>query len=97
MSESVRIERDGPVTVVTLDRPHVRNAVGNETAAALHRAFVAFDEDPDASVAVFHGAHGHFCAGWDLQAGAKLLAGHEDAASSTLSHLDFAPGDDKPA
>ena len=36
----VRVERDGPVTVVTLSRPHARNAVDGPTAHALARADV---------------------------------------------------------
>ena len=72
--DSVHVEKQGPVTVVTLDRPQVRNAVDGETARRLHEAFLAFDEDADARVAVFHGAHGHFCAGGDLQYGASLAS-----------------------
>jgi enoyl-CoA hydratase len=64
----VDIRNDGPVTVVTLDRPEVRNAVDGPTAAALLAAFQAFDTDPDAKVAVLYGAGGTFCAGADLQA-----------------------------
>jgi enoyl-CoA hydratase len=90
MPETVRTERLGPVTLVTLDRRDVRNAVDEATAQALYEAFVAFDGDEDARVAVFHGEHGHFCAGWDLQAGAKL------AAPSALAHLEFEPADAKP-
>jgi enoyl-CoA hydratase len=86
---SVRIEKAGPVTVVTLDRREVRNAVDDATARALYEAFLAFDADDNARVAVFHGEHGHFCAGWDLQAGAKLAAG-------SLGHLDFDAAEDKP-
>jgi enoyl-CoA hydratase len=84
---AVRVERLGPVTVVTLDRPQVRNAVDAATAAALYREFVDFDADPQARIGVFHGANGHFCAGWDLLAGARL-AGRPDAAA-TLRDLDF--------
>ncbi len=65
---SVRIDRDGPVTTVTIDRPEVRNAVDRPTAEALADAFRAFDADDDASVAVLTGAGGHFCAGADLKA-----------------------------
>ena len=72
MTDSVETIRDGAVTVVTLHRAAVRNAVDADTARQLHAAFLAFDADPQARVAVFHGAHGHFCAGWDLQAGARL-------------------------
>jgi enoyl-CoA hydratase len=63
----IRIERDGPVTIVTLDRPEVRNAVDRATAEALADAFRAFDADPDARVGVLHGAPA-FCAGADLKA-----------------------------
>ena len=62
------MDRDGPVTVVTIDRPERRNAVDRPTADELLEAFEAFDADEDASVAVLTGAHGTFCAGADLQA-----------------------------
>jgi len=65
---TVRVERHGPVTVVTLDRAEVRNAVDTEHAAALYEAFLAFDADDDAAVAVLHGTGGTFCAGADLKA-----------------------------
>jgi enoyl-CoA hydratase len=64
---TVRVERNGPVTTVILDRPQVRNAVNGPTAAALAEAFADFDADPDASVAVLFGAGGTFCAGADLK------------------------------
>lgn len=93
---SIHVSREGPVTVVTLDRPEVRNAVDAATAHALHQAFIAFDADEEARVAVFHGAHGHFCAGWDLQAGAHLAAESPESARDTLARLDFSPGDENP-
>jgi enoyl-CoA hydratase len=65
---TVRVERDGPVTTVTLDRPERRNAVDGPTAAALADAFRGFDADDEAAVAVLHGAGGVFCAGADLTA-----------------------------
>jgi len=82
----VTIERLGAIHIVTLSRPEVRNAVDSNTARALHAAFLAFEDDADARVAVFHGAHGHFCAGWDLQHGARLAA-QGDAGG--LAGLDF--------
>src|SRR6266540_588289 len=60
---TVLVEREGPVTVVTINRPERRNAVDGPTAAALAGAFRAFDADPDSSVAVLAGAGGAFCAG----------------------------------
>ena len=68
MSATVRYEVDGPVVVVTIDRPHVRNAVDGPTARALADAFRAFDADDARSVAVLTGAGGTFCAGADLKA-----------------------------
>jgi enoyl-CoA hydratase len=65
---TVRVEKRGPVTVVTLDRPEVRNAVDTPTARALHAAFLDFDADPEARVAVLTGSGGTFCAGADLKA-----------------------------
>jgi enoyl-CoA hydratase len=65
---SVRVERDGPVTIVTLDRPSRRNAVDRVTADALADAFRAFDSDASSAVGVLHGDHGSFCAGADLKA-----------------------------
>ena len=64
---AVRVERDGPVTTVILSRPDVRNAVDRPTASALAEAFLAFERDDEASVGVFFGDHGAFCAGADLK------------------------------
>ncbi|MCP5368731.1 MAG: crotonase/enoyl-CoA hydratase family protein [Hyphomicrobiales bacterium] len=81
---SIRVETDGPVTTVIHDRPQARNAMDPESARALTDAFLAFERDPDAAVAVLWGAGGAFCAGWDLKYGASLVGddGH-------LAELDF--------
>lgn len=68
MTEPVRIERNGPVTTVVINRPAARNAVNGPTAAALYDAFEEFDRDDTASVAVLWGDNGTFCAGADLKA-----------------------------
>lgn len=68
MTETVRVERDGPVTTVILDRPDVRNAVDRDTAEALAHAFRVFDADDQARVGVLFGANNTFCAGADLKA-----------------------------
>jgi len=65
---TVHTERDGPVLVVTIDRPEARNAVDAPTADRLADAFRTFDGDDDAAVAVLTGAGGTFCAGADLKA-----------------------------
>lgn len=63
---SLTVTDHGPVRVVTLARPAVRNAVDEATSIALFEAFTAF-EHSDARVAVLTGAGGHFCAGADLK------------------------------
>lgn len=65
---TVLVEREGYVTLVTLNRPAHRNAVDRDTAAALLAAFEAFERDAEARVAVLTGAGGTFCAGADLKA-----------------------------
>jgi enoyl-CoA hydratase len=73
----VAIEKDGPVTVVSIDRfAEARNAVDPETALLLREAFLAFDADESQSVAILTGRGGTFCAGYDL----KVAASRESPA-----------------
>lgn len=65
---TIRIETDGPVEIITIDRPEVANAIDRPTATALADAFRAFDGDDTLAVAVLTGASGKFCAGADLKA-----------------------------
>lgn len=65
---SVRVERKGTITVVSIDRPAVRNAVDRPTAEALAEAFRAFDADAGSSAAILTGEGDTFCAGADLKA-----------------------------
>src|SRR2546426_3390885 len=67
-TDSILVEREGPVTIVSINRPHCRNAVDGATARKLYDAFLAFDADEAASVAVFTGTGGFFFAGADLKA-----------------------------
>lgn len=66
--EPVKFEIDGPIAIVTIDRPEARNAVDRGTADALACAFRRFDTDEGLSVAILTGAGGTFCAGADLKA-----------------------------
>ena len=65
---TVHAEADGPVLVVTIDRPEVANAIDRPTADALAGAFRRFEDDDALAVAVLTGAGGKFCAGADLKA-----------------------------
>ena len=65
---SLLIETDGPVLIVTINRPDRRNAVDSATASTLFETFKEFDSNDDLCVAVLTGAGGNFCAGADLKA-----------------------------
>jgi len=73
---SVLVEKNGAITTVILNRPHAKNAVDGPTAALLARAFRDFDADDGASVAVFCGAGGAFCAGADLKEFSSAYENH---------------------
>jgi enoyl-CoA hydratase len=67
--EYVRYEQDGPVAVITIDRPERMNAVGPQTARELLDAWTRFRDDDSALVGVLTGAGPDaFCAGGDLKA-----------------------------
>lgn len=68
MTGGVRVEKNGPVTTVIMNRPEARNAVNGPAAAGLYKAFDEFDKDESAAVAVLWGDNGTFCAGADLKA-----------------------------
>ena len=68
---TVRIEKQGKVWTVIHSRPDAKNAMDPESAAALEAAFVEFDRDANACVAVLWGEGGAFCAGFDLKHAAK--------------------------
>ena len=65
---TVTVTHRDRVTVVTITRAAVRNAVDGATALALADAFREFDANPDSDVAILTGEQGHFCAGADLEA-----------------------------
>ncbi|WP_282607048.1 crotonase/enoyl-CoA hydratase family protein [Pelagibius sp. Alg239-R121] len=69
---TVRIEKTDSVWTVIHSRPEARNAMDPDSADALQEAFLEFDRDETASVAVFWGEGGAFCAGWDLKFAASL-------------------------
>lgn len=67
----VRTHRTGGVLVITIDRPHARNAIDAECARGLAAACEQLDADPDLRVGVLTGAGGVFSAGMDLKAAAR--------------------------
>jgi enoyl-CoA hydratase len=67
-SPAVRVEIQGQVTTIVMNRPERRNAVDGPMARALRDAFAAFEADDGQRVAVLWGDNGCFCAGADLTA-----------------------------
>lgn len=79
----LKVEKQGAVAVVTLDRPEAMNALSKALRAELHRALSELDRDPEVKVIVLTGAGERaFTAGLDL----KELGGDPDglrAANAT--------------
>lgn len=91
---TILVEHEGPVTIISINRPERKNAVDGATARRLFDAFHAFDVDPNLSVAVFTGTGGAFCAGADLKAVAlgdrekkRELGGHNTIAPMGPSRM----------
>lgn len=87
VSETVRVDSQERVLVVTIDRPQVRNAVDSATAALLRDAFTAFDSDTAHDVAVLTGTGSDFCAGFDLSAVAADGENAPDVSSAELGPM----------
>jgi enoyl-CoA hydratase len=64
----VVVGREGPVLVVTINRPQMRNAIDRATSEAIAQAMDTLDADASLSLGILTGAGGHFCAGMDLKA-----------------------------
>lgn len=78
---SIIFEREGPVAQITVNRPHVLNAMDRETYAAINEALLTIEADPEVRVGVITGAGDKaFSAGADL----RLYHG-EDEYSETWS------------
>lgn len=88
----VRIEKNGAVWTIVHSRfAEARNAMDPASADALVSAFLEFDADPSASVAVLWGEGGAFCAGWDLKF-ASTLADRESFRREVSEGLAFPTG-----
>lgn len=81
----VEVTREGPITIIRIQRPQVRNAINGAAAVALREAWLAFDADESASVGILTGGDEVFCAGADL----RDLAGLETEDANTNGPLGF--------
>jgi 2-(1,2-epoxy-1,2-dihydrophenyl)acetyl-CoA isomerase len=81
MSDVTR-DRDGDVTILTIDRPEKRNALGSRTASELADAIE--EEGRSARVLIVTGAGGAFSAGGDLE---ELAAWVDEPEEAIAKHL----------
>jgi 2-(1,2-epoxy-1,2-dihydrophenyl)acetyl-CoA isomerase len=85
MSEEVLlVEREGPVAVLTLNRPRSKNALDTALRSALAAALDRVGKDPSVRVVVLTGAGGAFCAGADLKAAMSENAGAFDKLDTVI-------------
>ncbi|MEC8820548.1 MAG: enoyl-CoA hydratase-related protein, partial [Pseudomonadota bacterium] len=67
-SPDLIVEQEQDITIITINRPALKNAIDGSTAVLLADAFRSFDLDSSQKVAVLTGVGGTFCAGADLKA-----------------------------
>jgi enoyl-CoA hydratase len=72
---SITVTTAERITTIAIARPAARNAVDPATATALFAAFLDFDADPEADIAILTGDETAFCAGFDLKAAAAGMTG----------------------
>jgi enoyl-CoA hydratase len=75
---AVLVEAEGPVLVVTLNRPEKKNAVDSEVMCRLYDAWLRLDQEEALRVAILTGRGDTFCAGMDLAEIGKLRSGVSD-------------------
>jgi enoyl-CoA hydratase/carnithine racemase len=89
----VLVDRRGPVSVLTLNRPEVHNCIDAETAARLAEAIEAFRLDETARVLVVTGAGDRaFCSGADLKDIEAVMARAAGGRGAPLGFADLEPG-----
>ena len=69
---NIKLERDGAVARLMLNRPERRNALTHAMMLELEDAFAGLRQDNRCRALVIRGAGGHFCAGGDLDAMADM-------------------------
>ncbi len=68
MADEVLVEYADRVAVITINRPHARNAINRAVSAGMAQAFDELDERDDLTVGIITGAGGTFSSGMDLKA-----------------------------
>jgi 2-(1,2-epoxy-1,2-dihydrophenyl)acetyl-CoA isomerase len=85
MSPHIRLERDGAVGVITIDRPARFNSLDVETARDLRKAGLQMARDESVRVVILRGVAGTFCSGADLK---YIASGGNDEELAYLTPAD---------
>ncbi|WP_323810432.1 enoyl-CoA hydratase [Sphingobium baderi] len=96
VSDIVQLEIEGPVAIVTLNRPEALNALSRELSARLAEVFAALHSREDIKVAILTGAGRAFCAGMDLKqlsSGETRLQSADEVEGAGHRRFGIAPFD----
>src|SRR5258706_6428800 len=81
---NIKLERDGAVARLMLNRPERRNALTHAMMLELEDAFARVRDDASCRALVLRGAGGQFCAGGDLDAMADMPPPHGNGEADPL-------------
>jgi enoyl-CoA hydratase/carnithine racemase len=97
VTDQLRVEHDGPVLVLTLNRPEKRNAITHEMVRAWTDALIEARTDPQVRVVVVTGADPAFCSGADFSMMRNQRAAARQGGNGTPADAaaDAAGGDDQ--
>lgn len=85
LPDVIEVRADGPIRIITLNRPDALNAVNDDLHTALAQLWPRLDEDREARAAVLTGAGKAFSAGGDFAYLAEL-AGDAELRAKTIAH-----------
>ena len=87
--EALEVKQDGAIAWLTLNRPHVLNALNSTMVAELHDYFDRLASDRATRVVIVRGAGRAFCSGLDLKEHSGGRPGDETLGSSTSATLEI--------
>jgi enoyl-CoA hydratase len=85
LGEEILVEADGPVRIITLNRPELRNPASTAMLFALTQLAHKLNQDPEARAAVLTGAGKAFSSGGDFQHFVRCSQ-EADVSRATLSN-----------
>ncbi len=88
--ETIRLERDGRIAILTFDRPRVLNAFDGRLVAETQQAMAELSNNEDVLAIVVRGEGRAFSAGFDLKAGAATAGQRSLADWRKVLETDFA-------